>query len=130
MYSIDLLYKDNTANYNKAVNNGHITEDALRKAIFDEQSGNKRDYSVYTTIYELIENEIYNVTVRGTTIYNKKIRSFDQTPQVLYVVDNKIVPDISFVSPTYVESIEFIDDVGATIYGVSGANGVIRITLK
>ncbi len=130
VYSIDLLYKDSEANYNKAVNAGHISEGALRKAVFDSQSVNKRDYSRYTTIYELIENEIYNVSVRGTGIYNKKIRSFDATPQVLYVVDNKIVPDISFVAPNYVETIEFIDDVGATMYGVSGANGVIRITLK
>lgn len=130
IYVIDVLYKDNASNFNEAVSNRHISENALRKAIFDGQSVNRRDYSVYTTIYELIENEIYNVSVRGTDIYNKKIRSFDQTPQVLYVVDNKIVPDISFVAPNYVATIEFIDDVGATIYGVSGANGVIRITLK
>lgn len=130
VYSVDLLLVSSSANFNKAVNNGHISEDALRQAILDEESKNKRDFSVYTTIYELIENEIYNVKVSGTTIYNKKIRSFDATPQVLYVVDDRIVPDISFVAPNYVESIEFIDDVGATLYGVQGANGVIKITLK
>lgn len=46
------------------------------------------------------------------------------------MVDNKIVSDISFVNPTYVKTIEFIDDVGATMYGLSGANGVLKITLK
>jgi len=130
IYQVDLLFIENPANFNNAVNNRHISEDALRQAIFDAESKNKRDYSIYTTIYELIENEIYNVKVSGTTIYNKKIRSFDATPQVLYVVDDRIVPDISFVAPNYVKSIEFIDDVGATLYGVQGANGVIKITLK
>ena len=51
-------------------------------------------------------------------------------PQVLYVVNEKIVPDISYINPTYVKSIEFIDDVGATLYGVQGGNGVLKITLK
>ena len=130
IYSVDLLFKDNTTNFNNAVNNGHISEDALRQAIFSGESKNKRDYSIYTSIYELIENEFYNVKVSGTTIYNKKIRSFDATPQVLYVVDNRIVPDISYIATDYVKSIEFIDDVRASFYGVQGANGVIKITLK
>jgi hypothetical protein len=129
-YSIDLSYKDSETSFNDAINNGHITETALRKAINSKQLKKVKDYSVYSSIYELIENEIYDVSVKGTGVYNKKIRSFDSTPQVLFVVDDKIVSDISYVNPTYVKTIEFIDDVGATMYGVQGANGVIKITLK
>jgi len=49
---------------------------------------------------------------------------------VLLVVDEKIVRDISYVNPNYVKSIEFVEDVGATMYGSMAANGVLKITLK
>lgn len=129
-FIIDLLYKDNVTNFNNAVNNGHITEDALRQAINSQKLKNVKDYSVYSSIYELISSEIYNVRVSNNVIYNKKVKSFEQNPKVLYVVDDKIVTDISFVSPMYVKSIEFIDDVGATMYGSMGGNGVLKIYLK
>ncbi|MBK7134606.1 MAG: hypothetical protein IPH69_17855 [Bacteroidales bacterium] len=32
-------------------------------------------------------------------------------------VDEKITSDISYVNPTYVKSIEFVDDVSATMHG-------------
>ncbi len=126
----DLMYKDNPANFNEAVRNRHIEEDVLRKSIDDYNLRNAKDYSKYNTIYELISSELYDVSVKGTSVYNKKIRSMDSNPQVLYVVDEKITSDISYVNPTYVKSIEFVDDVGATMFGSKGANGVIKITLK
>lgn len=126
----DLSYKDNIANFNEAVNNGHISADVLRKSIDAFKMRNVKDYSKYNTIYELISSELYDVSVKGTSVYNKKIRSMDANPQVIYVVDEKITSDISYVNPTYVKSIEFVDDVGATMYGSKGANGVIKITLK
>ncbi len=130
IYTIDLLYKDNVDNFNNAITNGHITENALRQAINTEKLKNVKDYSTYNSIYELISSEIYEVRVKGNSVYNKKIRSFNSNPQVLYVVDGKVVSDISFVIPAYVTKIEFIDDVGATMWGVLGANGVLKITLK
>ncbi len=130
IYIIDLLYENNVTNFNDAVNNGHITETAIKEAINSNQLKNGKDYSKYNSIYELIGSEIYDVSVKGTSVYNKAVRSFDSNPQVLYVVDEKIVTDISYVIPTYVKTIEFIDDVGAVMYGSKGANGVIKIGLK
>jgi hypothetical protein len=129
-YVIDLQYKDNVTNFNSAVSNGHISEDALRQAINSAKLKNAKDYSHYSSVYELISNEIYSVRVSNNVVYNKKVKSFDPNPKVLYVVDEKIVNDISFVNPLYVKSVEFIDDVGATIYGSMGGNGVLKITLK
>lgn len=129
-YVIDLPYKDNPTNYNDAISNGHISEDALRQAINSAKLKNVKDYSHYSSIYELISNEIYYVRVTNNVVYNKKVKSFDPNPKVLYVVDDKIVADISFVSPLYVKSVEFIDDVGATMYGSMGGNGVLKIYLK
>lgn len=129
-YTIDLPFIDNVTNFNDATNNGHISEATLQKAIQSNQLKNVKDYSKYNSIYDLIASEIYDVTVKGNVVYNKEVRSLNSNPQVLYVVDNKIVSDISFVNPTYIKAIEFIDDVGATMYGLSGANGVLKITLK
>lgn len=129
-YKIDLSYVDNIKNFNEAIDAGHISEKVLRDALFKEESRNAKDYSKYHNIYELVASEIYNVRVKGNTVVNTKIRNFDTTPEVLLVVDNKIVRDISFVSTDDVKSVEFIDDVSASIYGSMGANGVLKITLK
>jgi TonB-linked SusC/RagA family outer membrane protein len=63
------------------------------------------------------------VRIRGTGTLN------DASP--LYVVDNMLLNDISFLNPRDVESIEVLKDASATaIYGSRGANGVIIITTK
>jgi hypothetical protein len=129
-YKINLSYEDNVNNFNDAVSHGHITPDVLRNAIFTMNTDNGKDYSKYKTIYDLIASEIYNVRVNGNTILNTKVRSFDKTPEVLIVVDDKVVHDISYINPDYVKAVEFIDDVGTTMYGSMGANGVLKITLK
>jgi TonB-dependent Receptor Plug Domain len=129
-YKIDLAYIDNENNFREATSHGHISAELLKQAAEMKAASNVKDYSKYKTIYELISSEIYNVRVKGTAIVNTKVRSFDADPQVLCVVDGVIVSDISYISPDYVKSIEFIDDVGATMYGAKGANGVLKITLK
>jgi len=127
---IEMILINKEANIQKTVNEGHIAEDVLRKALAGEPAKEGKDYSLYRTIFELISSEIYNVRVKGTSVVNTKVRSFDIAPQVRYVVDRKITTDISYISPQYVRTSEFIDDVRATEYGSKGANGVIKITLK
>jgi hypothetical protein len=127
---VNLLYKDNIGNFNNVVNGRHLSEETLKKAINNELLKSQKDYSKYNSIYQLVQSEVYDVRVSGTSVYNRKIRSMNLNPQVLYVVDDKIVPDISYINPTYVKSIEFIDDVGSTMYGSMGANGVLKIALK
>jgi hypothetical protein len=128
--NIDLLFENNVVNFDNAVSNGHLSETSLKKAIVEAEKKNMKDYSKYSSIYELISSEIYNVQVRGTAITNKVIRSMNSNPQVLYVVEGKVVADISFVNTVDVKSIEFIDDVRTSMWGVQGANGVLSITLR
>jgi len=130
IYKIDLAYTDNAENFNKAVGNGHIDEKVLREALFSSENKTVKDYSKYKSIYEAIASEIYNVRVNGNMIVNTKQKSFDRTPEVLLVVDDKIVSDISYINPVYVRSIEFVDDVSTSMYGAMGANGVLKIRLK
>jgi hypothetical protein len=129
-YKIDLVYTDNVQNFNDAISHGYITEGVLKNAVFEKEKKNVKDYSKYKSIYDAIASEIYNVRINGNTIVNTKQRSFDRTPEVLLVVDDKIVSDISFIDTEYVKSIEFIDDVGTAMYGSMGANGVLKIKLK
>lgn len=129
-YFINLDYKNNPTNFKDAVSNGHISENALQQAINSGPQKKGKDYSTYSSIYELISSEIYDVRVTGSIVYNKKIRSLNSNPQVLYVVDGKAVADISFVATADVKNIEFIDDVSTTMWGMQGANGVLKITLK
>jgi hypothetical protein len=130
IYQVDLNYIFSESSFEKAIQNKHIKPVVLEKLISENNKKKEKDYSKYTSIYELIDVEIYDVRVSGTSVYNNKIKSMNLNPQVLYVVDDKIVTDISYINPTYVKSIEFVDDVGATMYGVMGANGVLKITLK
>lgn len=126
----DLTFVETNENIEAAVTNGHIAEESLLRAINTTPSLTARDYTKYKSIFDLVASEFYNLRVRGEEIVNTKIRSFDHSPNVLLVVDDRIVSDISFVDPEYVKHIEFIDDVRATAYGVQGANGVLKITLK
>lgn len=130
VYKIDLVYRDDPANFNEAVNNGHIAERVLRDAITSGAGAVAKDYSKYKSVYDAIAGEIYNVRVNGNMIVNTKLKSFDRTPEVLLVVDDKIVSDISYIDTEYIQSIEFIDDVGTALYGSMGANGVLKIKLK
>jgi len=129
-YMIDLPYRDNVKNFNDAVSKGHVSNIVLKQAIDSKQLKNVKDYSKYNSIYELITSEVNEVSVKGTGIFNKKIRSMSLSPQVLYVVNERVVPDLSFVNTADVKTIEFIDGVGTTMWGMQGANGVLKITLK
>jgi hypothetical protein len=130
VYKVNLVYDFKPSSFEAATMNNHIGQEVLEKAMEAEARKNLKDYSRYTSIYELISNEVYSVRVSGSAVYNKKVKSMDSNPLVLYVVDDKIVTDISYISPLYVKSIDFIEDVGATLYGSKGANGVLKITLK
>ncbi|RZL14067.1 MAG: SusC/RagA family TonB-linked outer membrane protein, partial [Pedobacter sp.] len=49
----------------------------------------------------------------------------------IYIVDGMIQPDISYLNPADIETIDLLRDASSTaIYGLRGANGVIAITTK
>ena len=130
LYQVDLKYIFSAESFDRAVNNKHIRPDVLKKLISGATFKTEKDYSNYKSIYELIDAEIYEVRVDGTSVYNNKVKSMNSNPLVLYVVDDKIVTDISYITPSYVRSIEFIEDANTTMYGSKGANGVLKIYLK
>ena len=90
----------------------------------------EKDYGNYDNIYTLIQNEIHNVRVSGTSVMTTKPNSFSQSQEVLYVVNEMITSDVSFVLPMNVKTIRYVQGTGAAKYGSRGANGAIEITLK
>jgi hypothetical protein len=127
---VDLRYIFNDESFDRAVQNKHIRPDVLQKQISVATLKTEKDYSSYKSIYELIDAEVYEVRVDGSSVYNNKVKSMNSNPLVLYVVDDKIVTDISYITPSYVKSIDFIEDANTTMYGSKGANGVLKIYLK
>jgi hypothetical protein len=128
--SINLIYSNNQTSFEDAVRDNHISREDLQKGINGYGLKRIKDYSRYTSIFELINNEVFYVKVVGTSVYSKRVQSFSLTSQVMYVVDDMVITDISTILPSEVKSIKYVDGVGAALYGSNGANGVIVITLK
>jgi hypothetical protein len=128
--NIDLKYLYGVTSFDEAVANNHFTSPELKKILEKYPAKGVKDYSRYQNIYELIRGEITNVRIDGTNVYSVKAASFSLSSQVLYVVNETIISDISFVLPANVKKIEYLEDSDASYYGMRGANGVIKITLK
>jgi hypothetical protein len=126
----EMKYLFSETSFNDAVGNDHIASAVLKKVLEKYPSRGEKDYSHYQNIYELIRSEISNIRVDGTSVYSVQALSFSLSSQVLYVVDETIMTDISYISPVYVKKIEYLEGTNASAYGMRGANGVIKITLK
>lgn len=127
---VDMTYINTETSFNDAVRNKHISAENLQKAIKTGILRGTKDYSKYKTIFDIINSEVFGVKVVGTSVITKRVQSFSLTPKVMFIVDDMVVQDISTILPSEVKSIEFLDGVSASIYGSSGANGVLKITLK
>lgn len=128
--NINLVYSNEENSFKKATENGHVSEELLQNAIETNPLKGEKDYSRYTSIYDIIDDEIYTVRVNGTSITTTKPTSFTSSQEVLLVVDGTIVSDISFITPMNVKSIKHLEGPEAAKYGSRGGNGVIEITLK
>jgi hypothetical protein len=127
---VELLYAYTGNSFNEAVSNNHISASLLEQCLSKYPDKNQKDYSKYSTIYELVQHEFFTLKVIGTEIHNPKSMTTETSKEVLYVVDDKVVYDVDFVSPSEIKSIKFIENAETSIYGIGGANGVLKITLK
>lgn len=86
---------------------------------------------------QLLQGQAAGVTVvtqgapgAGSYVFVRGISNF-QNSQPLYVIDGVQGGSMSNISPNDIESIQVLKDAGAaSIYGVSGGNGVVIITTK
>jgi hypothetical protein len=127
---LNLKYAFGENSFEDAVKNNHISERALENALSQYHSRGQRNFSNYTSIYDIIQSEFSTLKVVGTEVHTSKTTSIYLSQQVLYVVDGMIVSDISYISPADVVKIEFVDDASAAEYGMRGANGILKIALR
>ena len=111
----------------------HLTEKDLEGLGFNMVAPKKGTidparFKEYPDIFQLIREMFTGITVNGSTIVVRGRGSFgDDTP--LFIVDDNFVPDISFINPVEVQSIELLKGEDTTLYGARGANGVFIINL-
>ncbi|MCF8362662.1 MAG: TonB-dependent receptor plug domain-containing protein [Prolixibacteraceae bacterium] len=129
--NIDLRLKANPKNREIALGYGHIKErDKFFAASSMHDNGN--DFSMYSSMIELIEGKLSGVDTHGGKVVIRGIGSAsgDNTP--LIIVDGVRVAYEYFntIPPAEVKSIDVIKDGTAAMYGSEGANGVIVIETK
>lgn len=95
---------------------------------------NDIDFSVYTSMFDLIQGQFPGVTVEGNSIVvrgNKTIYGTESNAALL-VVDGIIVStqDFALLSPSDVQSIDVLKDGSSSVYGSRGANGVVLVETK
>jgi TonB-dependent SusC/RagA subfamily outer membrane receptor len=94
-------------------------------------SGSKgKIMNTYNDIYQMIRAEVPGVIVSGRSIQIRQGHSFMGSSSPLFVIDGVIVPNFDNVNPVEVKSITVLKGSEASIYGLNGSNGVIKITLK
>ena len=92
--------------------------------------GQKKRYSVYQNVYDMIRGELPNVQVVGEKIRVKGAydTNSDQIDAMI-LVDGVETTSVAGIIPRMVKSISVLTGADASIYGSRSAHGVILITL-
>jgi TonB-dependent SusC/RagA subfamily outer membrane receptor len=102
-------------------------ESSTGMASVDEKN---MDNNSYKDIYDMIRGKVPGVSVIGSTIKIRGIRSVNGSSDPMFIVDGAETFSINDISPSQVNSITVLKGTESAIYGSRGANGVIVITLK
>jgi len=102
-------------------------ESSTGMASVDEKN---MDNSSYKDIYDMIRGQVPGVSVIGSTIKIRGIRSVNGSSDPMFIVDGVESFSINDIIPSRVNSITVLKGTESAIYGSRGANGVIVITLK
>jgi TonB-dependent SusC/RagA subfamily outer membrane receptor len=126
--NVSLVFKGGERNKKIATGFGYINEDDLTYAI-SSYSDKEKDFGQYSSIYNLMQDELPGVEVQDQNVYILGITAWGASP--LFVVDGIYQSDISYILPTNIKTINVIKDAAArSMYGPEGMNGVIVIETK
>jgi len=126
---VKMVFLEGANNEKIAVGYGHMSANMLSYAISNFKQYNN-DFSNYQDIYQLIQGRVPGVEIvndGGRKHFLIRGVSTTGNSYAICIVDGVYVDDISYISPTWVESIDVIKD-GNAIYGARGGNGVVVIT--
>lgn len=124
----EAVKQENTEN--EAVDIGYGTVQKKHLVTSDSKIDGQNRYIKYNTIYEMIKAEVPGVIVEGNSITIRGVATINSSKDPLVFVNGCEVPARNIVvDPVDVKSINVLKGPEAAIYGSSGANGVILITL-
>lgn len=114
-----------------AIGYGHVLEADKLTAVsgFEVE---KKDYSNYSNMFDLIRGRFAGVDVVGNQIIIRGEKSLNSSNAALIVIDDVITDEniLSTLSPINVKSINVIKDGSTAVYGSRGAAGVVLIETK
>ena len=114
---------------NKPASGGGNPSNDLANSSGTDKNINK-DFTSYKTIYELIQAEFPTVIVEGKSIRIPGSVSLKLSTEPLFIVDGIEATSIDNIIPSTVRSVQVLKGSSASIYGMKGANGVIKIELR
>jgi len=124
--SVNLFFINTLKNKEMAAYNQYIEEKTLEQALINLPN-RTTDYSKYTDIYQLIKCECPNVQVVNNQIIVPPLSTINGNKEVLMVVDDNYVTDVSFVQPNTVLYVKVLKGSETSPYGLRGSNGVLVI---
>jgi len=131
----NLIFQDNKKNRESAVGLGYMGSDQLSYALMNLR-GENTDFCNYSNIYSLIRIKFPEAQIkRGSNgvsegVYIRGNKSFELETEAVYEVDGMRVPDISFLNPCDIASIDIMKSGGTAIYGTQAVNGVVIIKTR
>lgn len=112
---------------------GYVDSKSLLNAV-SSLNKNDIDFSVYTSMFDLIQGQFPGVTVEGNRIIVRGTKTIygTESDAALLVVDGMIVStqDFANLSPQDVQSVDVLKDGSSSVYGSRGANGVVLVETK
>lgn len=112
---------------------GYVDSKSLLNAV-SSLNKNDIDFSVYTSMFDLIQGQFPGVTVDGNKIVVRGTKTIygAETDAALLVIDGMIVStqDFANLSPLDVQSVDVLKDGSSSVYGARGANGVVLVETK
>lgn len=93
-------------------------------------SGTKKDYSAYSSVFDMIQREVPGIRIIGNKILIHESANIEGFVEPLFVVDGVYAKSVEDIKPSTVESIEILKDASASLYGYRAYGGVILIRTK
>jgi TonB-dependent SusC/RagA subfamily outer membrane receptor len=129
--SVDLRLNPGPENREMAIGYGHVKD---RERLYAISSVNDEDidFSDYTDIYDLLEGRFPGVQVHGNEIIVRTTHTTMGSGAAIMVVDGIVVDESFFssISTSDIARINVLKGAAASIYGVSGAFGVVIVETK
>lgn len=128
---INLIFDETDKNISQAIDEGYFTKDNLEYALRNLYRENNV-YNLFTDVYEAIKYAIPEATLventnGGKAFILRGINSLKGNNNALYLVNQNLMSDISFIPPSEIRRIRKLSNSEAAIYGSRARNGVISI---